>query len=139
MTESAAVGTVMVIDDDQIDQMMYARIIRRSGVVESILQFSLATDALEYLRRPDCEEIDLIVLDINMPMMNGFEFLEAATKEFGGSFTKAVVIMLTTSINPEDIARAKSFGVVKDFVSKPLTVETVRAWPETVLKDGVGG
>lgn len=134
MTKSSSLGTLMIIDDDEVDQMMYRRIIQRSGVANSILQFSLAADALEYLRQPDREEIDLIVLDINMPIMNGFEFLEAATKEFGVCFTKAIVVMMTTSINSEDVARARSFGVVKDFLNKPLTIEAIKNWPDTVHK-----
>lgn len=134
MSDSTPIRTLMVIDDDEVDQMMYSRLIQRSGIVKTTIQFRLATEALAYLRRPDCEPIDLIVLDINMPIMNGLEFLEAATQELGATFSAAVVIMLTTSLNPDDMARSKAFSVVKDFQEKPLTIETIMAWPDTVLK-----
>jgi CheY-like chemotaxis protein len=95
--------------------------------------FSLASDALDYLRRTDREKIDLIVLDINMPRMDGFEFLELATEEFGEDMGNSIVVMMTTSLAPSDIERAKSFSVVADILNKPLTVEMMQNWQDTLL------
>ena len=133
MTESAPFLHLMIIDDDQIDQYLYKRIIKRSGVFTSTVMFSLATEALEYLRRSDRDNIDLIVLDINMPIMDGFEFLEAATEEFGENLGSSIVVMMTTSLAPRDIERAKSFSVVADILNKPLTVDILKSWPDTLL------
>lgn len=133
MTESTATRHLMIIDDDQVDQYLYKRIIKRSGVFTSTIMFSLATDALEHLRRTDREKIDLILLDINMPRMDGFEFLEVATKEFGEDLGSSIVVMMTTSLAPSDIERAKSFSVVADILNKPLTVDMLQSWPETLL------
>lgn len=121
MTDIQKLGTVMIIDDDQIDQMMYERVLKRSGLVEQTMYFSYAEKALEYLKTPDREQIDIIFLDINMPRMNGFEFLDRATAELGPHFAALVVVMLTTSLNPEDEERAHSYDIVKDYISKPLT------------------
>lgn len=133
MTEPAPTRNLMIIDDDQVDQYLYKRIIKRSGVFTSTIMFSLATDALEHLRKTDRENIDLIVLDINMPRMDGFEFLEAATQEFGENLGSSIVVMMTTSLAPSDIERAKSFSVVADILNKPLTVEMLQSWPDTLL------
>lgn len=125
MTVEPLIGTVMLIDDERADQMMYRRILERSGIVRNHIAFQYADEALEYLKQEDREEIDLIFLDINMPRMNGFEFLEAATAELGPAFAKAVVVMLTTSLNPRDRDRAAQFSAVREFINKPLTIEHV--------------
>ena len=72
------------------------------------------------MRRPP---IDAILLDINMPSIKGFQFLDAATEEFGDDFGKIAVIMLTTSILAEDKRRASQHAIVKDYINKPLEHE----------------
>lgn len=118
---NASINTLMLIEDNTVDQMICKRVIERSGCVRQLLQFHYATDALEYLASKDRPEVDAILLDINMPRMDGFEFLEAATKAYGAKFARVVVIMLTTSLAPWDAARAAKYEVVKDFLNKPLT------------------
>lgn len=121
MTATGELHTVLLIDDEKIDQMMYRRVIQRSGLVQTVLSFQYADEALEFLKGCPDMRFDAIFLDINMPRMSGFEFLERATAELGEDFAKAVVIMLTTSLDPRDCERARSFGVVKAFFNKPLT------------------
>lgn len=126
----------LLIDDEKIDQMIYRRVMQRSGLVHQTLSFSMAQDALDYLKREDRPEVDVIFLDINMPRMNGFEFLDAATAEFGEDFAKLVIVMLTTSINPADHALATSYSAVRKFIYKPLTREHVFEVAELVQQDG---
>ena len=123
---------LVLIDDADIDQRLYRRMIERSGLVEEITSFYYADEALEYLRSNRSDKIDLIFLDINMPRMNGFEFLEAANAELGDAFAHVVIVMLTTSLNPADRDRAESFEVVRDFVNKPLTIDHLRHSAELV-------
>ncbi len=115
----------VLIDDIEIDQRHYQRVLKNSDLVEEVLSFIFAEDALEFMVQNPDREISVIFLDINMPRMNGFEFLEAASKRLGDNFAKVVVAMLTTSLNPEDERRARSYSVVKDFITKPLSVAHV--------------
>lgn len=126
-------GTIMLIDDEKVDQMLYKRILKRSGVADNYISFLYAEEALEYLANNGHQKIDAIFLDINMPRMNGFEFLEAATNRLGDLFASYVVIMLTTSLDPRDRERAKSFAVVRDFVTKPLSSQYLEKLVPAVL------
>lgn len=114
---------LMTIDDEPIDQKLYKRLIERSGLVGTLHQHISAASALAFFSDLDHPPIDVILLDINMPAMNGFEFLEAATAAYGRSFVRRAVMMLSTSTRPEDQRRAMSYEVVTDFLYKPLTRE----------------
>ncbi|MEO0751306.1 MAG: response regulator [Pseudomonadota bacterium] len=126
------IRTAMLIDDEDFDQRQYKRVLTKSGLVETVLQFTYAEDALAHIQAHPGLVIDVIFLDINMPRMNGFEFLEEATTKFGPDFVKTVVVMLTTSLNPNDRTRAESYEVVRYFINKPLTQEHVAQVAELV-------
>lgn len=117
--------TAMIIDDDEMDQYFHQKTIKNSGVFDTIECFHYADEALNYFRDETNAPIDVIFLDINMPRMNGFEFLEAAYSEFGNSFAKMVVVMVTSSLDPRDLEKSKKFGVIRDYINKPLSVEAV--------------
>ena len=116
------IGMLMIVDDSSFDQMVYERIVGRSNVVETLLQFTNPLKALAYLKDPLTLKPDLILLDVNMPGLDGFEFLEQATEDVGAGLCP-VVIMLTTALRPCDEVRARSFDIVQDFLNKPLTDE----------------
>ena len=122
---SKPIKKALVIDDEQIDQMLYKRVLKRSGLVEDAIGFQYAEKALDYLRENKPDDVDVIFLDINMPRMNGFEFLKQAEEELGQKFSDLFVVMLTTSLDPSDRNRAEEFGAVRDFINKPLTAEHV--------------
>lgn len=117
------IDTVLLIDDDAFDQRIYKRVIERSRIVGRTVGFQLAEEALDWLRREGPGAADVIFLDINMPRMNGFEFLEAAAGLFGEARVPPVVMMLTTSLDPHDRERAAGYASVKSYISKPLTEE----------------
>lgn len=123
MNTAPFIPLVMLIDDESFDQSLYRRLIARTGLVGEVMSFTYADEALAYLSAPDSRRADVIFLDINMPRMNGFEFLEAATEQLGPEFAKIVVVMLTTSLIEKDRERAAAFPVVRCFINKPLTVE----------------
>ncbi|MEM6941864.1 MAG: response regulator [Pseudomonadota bacterium] len=114
------IARLMIIDDSTFDQMVYKRIIDKSGLVKELHQFLDATEALAYLRRSESSKPDLILLDINMPQMDGFEFLEAVSQDTEVS-PCPIIVMLTTSLNPADEDQAKTYDIVQDYLSKPLT------------------
>ena len=134
MNKQYPIKTLMTIDDNEVDQMLYKRVIKRSGIVEKIIDFQLATDALAYLKSEECEEIDVILLDINMPRMNGFEFLERVKSDLGPKFPALIVIMLTSSLNQEDAERVKEFKAVKAYFNKPLDIEDVESIASMVTR-----
>lgn len=116
----------MLVDDNMDDNFYHERIIRKNNAADTIVVKETGLEALEYLestRDPANTLPDLIILDINMPGMNGWEFLEEFKKLDEELQSKMVVIMLTTSVNPADEAMAKTYDVLADFKTKPLTKE----------------
>lgn len=110
---------VMLIDDSESD-LLYTRIIlQRSAVPYEVLAFEHAQEALRALKAGTAP-VDLILLDINMPGMNGFEFLEAYQALRGDQQANAVVVMLTSSPDAADRQRALAFSCVKGYVTKPI-------------------
>ena len=117
---TAAIDTLMLVDDSEIDQLIYARLALRSGIVGSLRQFMDAAEAFDYLLQVHPPEPDLILLDINMPGMNGFDFLAAVEARFGPG-PLPMVAMLTSSLNPADRRQAERHRRVQAFLNKPLT------------------
>lgn len=113
--------TVLLIDDDETDHFFFNRLVKNTELIKQAICFQYADEALEYLKQTDRPKINAIFLDINMPRMNGFEFLEEAERLLPESFgEKAVVVMLTSSIAPQDKERANGFSAIKAYVNKPL-------------------
>lgn len=116
----------MLIDNNEIDLSIYRRILKRSGLVESVVSFSSARKALTYLVSHPKAELDLILLDTHLPGMTGLEFLTAVHSRFRPSFDVPIVIMLTVPLNEEDQWHVDKFDFVKGFVTKPLDVNDLR-------------
>ena len=116
----------MLIDDNKDDNFYHERIIKKNNKADVVITKQSGREALEYLKNKNVQESahpDLIFLDINMPGMNGWEFLEEYNKldrEFQGQI---IIVMLTTSENPDDKAKAKALNILSDFKTKPLTKE----------------
>lgn len=122
----------MLIDDSDAD-LLYSRIvIERAGIAREVLAFEFARDALAYLGGPSAHQVDLILLDINMPGMNGFEFLVEYERLCRDRREPAVVVMLTASPDPADRERAMTFGCVKGYVTKPIDLPAVRQLSDLV-------
>ena len=116
----------MLVDDDKNDNFFHERAIKKSNLNTIVIAKNSGMKALEYLKSlKDNSDLqpDLIFLDINMPGMNSWDFLKEYDLLDKELLNRMIVIMLTTSDNPDDKARAKTWKYVSDYIIKPLTKE----------------
>lgn len=115
--------TILLVDDDECFHFLCEAVIKRSGEDITLLQAYDGVEALEMLR--DVANMpDLILLDINMPRMNGHEFLAAYEGFHPGKIP--VVAMLTSSDQQEDRRNALSYEFVKDYLLKPFDKDDIQ-------------
>ena len=123
--------TVMLIDDNEIDNLINQKMIEASAITENIYTHTGAKSAIEFLRNMEELEVadqvlpDLIFLDIDMPLMDGFQFLDEFEKLSNVAKKKCKIVMLTSSINPQDFSRSKKYEAVKMYLNKPLSNESI--------------
>jgi CheY-like chemotaxis protein len=113
---------IALIDDNPADNYLHERAIRKAGAALHVEVYEEAEVALECLR-DGTSQPDLILLDLNMPGMDGWEFLEAFHQLPEERRQAPVMVMLTTSVNPADEERARANGILRGFCAKPLTQE----------------
>lgn len=120
---------IMLVDDNKYDNFFHEREIKKIDLETEIIVKKSGIEALEYLNSltdSGNTKPDLIFLDINMPGMNGWEFLDEYSKLERDIQCGIVIIMLTTSDDPESIARAMSWSCVADYMVKPLIRENIK-------------
>lgn len=120
---------ILLIDDDDVNNFLNSRLLKRMAVAEQVHVASSSQKALTFLadqQLTDAPATLLIFLDINMPIMNGFEFLDQLRTHDLQHLT-LVIVMLTTSTNDKDLDQVKSYPEVLTFLNKPLSEEKVEA------------
>lgn len=120
---------ICIIDDDAIYQFTIARTLEIQNAAEKVLTFSDGETAFQFiadhLDHPS-DLPDVIFLDINMPVMDGWQFLEAYNKIKSTIAKNITIYLVTSSIDPADVARAKSIDTITQYLTKPIQPEALR-------------
>jgi CheY-like chemotaxis protein len=109
---------VLLVDDSDADQFLAKATVERYDQNIEIIQAYDGAEALDILKAAE-HPIDVIFLDINMPVMNGHEFLEEYSKQ---AKSTTIVVMLTSSDQEKDKERASAYECVKKYYTKPLDI-----------------
>ena len=123
------IDRILLVDDDNITNFLNVRLIKKMNLSSEIKIANNGQEALAYLKEAKTKRIpnpSLIFLDLNMPIMNGFEFINSIK----GNKTwnkRPVIIVLSSSENKTEINVLKDLNVVSDFLVKPLTEEKIQS------------
>lgn len=113
-----------IIDDDPIFIYGTKRLIKETDFSDSIIVFNNGEDALKGLKEMyqiTHELPQVIFLDLNMPIMNGWEFLDEFVKLPNNSLNKTVIYVVSSSVDPKDIDKVKEYELISNYILKPIT------------------
>jgi CheY-like chemotaxis protein len=128
ITTAVKYSNVMLVDDNPMDNMVNGQLITNSGFAKKTEAFETGKEMLDFLKSADAEELpEVIFLDIIMPGMDGFQFLEEFEKLDEGIRKRCKVILLSSSDSFKDLNRANKNKLVRKFLNKPLTTEMLAA------------
>lgn len=121
--------SVLLVDDDEINNFISIKLIKKALLnteIMACLNGKFAIDQLIEIQRNDINKLpDYILLDINMPIMNGWEFLDEYKRMNLDPLGKTKIFIISSSVFSNDINKARSYPLVKDFISKPLNVDKI--------------
>lgn len=123
---------ILFVDDDVATVYLHKRLINKLDLTEKLVTCKHGLEAMEYISDPTAADYtapNLIFLDVNMPQMDGFEFLQAYSKLSPELRVADHIIMLTSSLMEGDVVRAEGLGVT-EYVDKPLTERKMRSLVE---------
>jgi CheY-like chemotaxis protein len=115
---------IMCIDDDPITLMLFKKVINKALFSKEIITAQNGEEALEFfksIKNTTTKQPQLIFLDLNMPVMGGWEFLDYFNKPEYINFNNIKVVVLSSTIDPEDVKKSETYPIVIDFLPKPIT------------------
>lgn len=122
--------SILLVDDDEINNFISVKLIKKimlNTEIKTCLNGKFAIDLLLEIKATAPDEMpEYILLDINMPIMNGWEFLEEYDRLNIDPSGKTKIYIISSSVFNNDIVKAKSYPVVRDFISKPLSVDKIK-------------
>jgi CheY-like chemotaxis protein len=126
MDNNYKIENIILIDDDEVSNFIAGSVLNDLDIAENVTIFESAAPALDYVTRQKSQSEKLIFLDINMPEMNGFEFLDAYYEYLKGKEGAVIAMFVTSSLNEAEKITAQRYrNVVAQFIEKPLTANTV--------------
>ena len=116
---------LLIVDDDDINIFLFKHLLKRSGFEVQARAFTNSVEALNYINQSIAElkRIDLILLDINMPLMTGWDLLNELRPHGESLLKDQRVYMLSSSVHKTDIEKAKDHSEVSGFISKPISLD----------------
>ena len=120
------IDNLILVEDDEVFAYLTTKIIKETNLVEQIKIFGDGNSAITYLKGiADKNELlpDLILLDLNMPILDGWGFLDEFISYKSNFGKKITIYIMTSSISPHDVERSKKISEVSDFIVKPVTKE----------------
>ncbi|WCL50198.1 response regulator [Leptospira sp. GIMC2001] len=126
---------VLLVDDDAITLMMCKMVLQKASFSSDVASVLNGKQALEFFQEISSQNTvnsengnqdrfipDIVFLDLNMPVMGGWDFLDEYMNKFRPSFPDTKVVILSSTVDPDDYKKAKDYSVVYDFFSKPISV-----------------
>lgn len=125
--------SILCVDDDAISLMLYKMVITKASFTNEIVTATNGEEALNYIKTLEVgssesqkKELQLIFLDLNMPVMGGWEFLDSFSGVEYSEYNHIKVIILSSTVDPNDLENSKKYPMVIDFLSKPISKEMLK-------------
>ncbi|MBA4849441.1 response regulator [Emticicia sp. BO119] len=123
---------LLCVDDDKITLTLIKLVVEKASFAEEVITKMNGKEALDYYDSIDGSPVkerypELIFLDLNMPVMGGWDFLDEFAKGFYKKFSQTKIVILSSSTDPEERARAKMYPMIIDYLTKPLTINALRS------------
>jgi CheY-like chemotaxis protein len=124
------INSILCVDDDPITLMLCKKVIVKAEFSNEILFAHNGQEAIDLFEKLKSDNTlvppQIIFLDLNMPIVNGWDFLDYITKNNAPCLDNTKVIILSSTIDPADSNKAKQYDIVSHFISKPITVEILQ-------------
>ncbi len=118
--------SILLLDDNLATNFIHKKFLQKANCAEQIIDFRSGINALKYLTQQGIRQPDMIMVDINMPIMSAWEFLELYENSRQITKTDTTIVLLSTSLSPADKEKADNTPVIKEVLLKPLSVESIQ-------------